>query len=66
MEKCYKYLGCEKRDCIMHGNTDEINCWEVETTLCNNRGMERLQIMKKDKCKYCFYYKAVMERNGLK
>ncbi len=50
----------------MHGNTDEINCWEVETTLCNNRGMERLQIMKKDKCKYCFYYKAVMERNGLK
>lgn len=66
MEKCYEYLACDKHKCIMHGNIDDINCWEVEITLCNNPGLELMKGKKKDRCKYCIYYKAVMELKNLK
>ena len=40
MEPCYEYLGCEKKDCIMHGRKDTNSCWEVEGTLCNHPGIQ--------------------------
>jgi len=58
MEKCYEYLGCDKKDCVMYGNKNEVKCWEVPGTLCNHPGMELIEKKGKDKCKYCIYYKA--------
>ena len=60
MEKCYEYLGCDKYDCVMYGKSD-VNCWEVEGTLCNHPGMELMEKAKINKCVYCVYYKAVIE-----
>jgi len=56
MEKCYEYLGCDKKDCVMYGNKNEVKCWEVPGTLCNHPGMELIEKKGKDKCKYCIYY----------
>ena len=39
MEECFEYLGCLKKDCIMHGRKDKKRCWEVEGTLCNHAGI---------------------------
>ena len=58
MEKCYEYLGCDKYDCVMHGSSDDIECWEVEGTLCNHQGLELIKNIDKEKCAYCIYYEA--------
>ena len=59
MEKCFEYLGCSQTGCIMYGRGDDLNCWEVEGTLCNHPGMALIAKSKKDKCAYCLFYKMV-------
>jgi len=59
MERCYEYLGCTKKDCVMYGREDNSKCWEVEETQCCNPGLENMKEHGKYKCKYCIYYKAV-------
>jgi hypothetical protein len=61
MEKCYEYLGCSKTNCVMYGCKDNVACWDVEGTLCNNPGMEVLATSNKDKCRYCIYYEAMKD-----
>lgn len=61
IERCYEYLGCNKRKCVMHGYQNKTACWEAEGTLCNHPGMELINKMSKDKCKYCIYYKTQMK-----
>jgi len=69
MEPCYEYLGCDKRDCIMHGRKDTNRCWEVEGTLCNHPGIQimrdKLAGKKENACNGsgCIYYKAAKDRN---
>lgn len=65
MEKCYEYLGCDKKSCVMYGNKSEAKCWDVQGTLCNHSGVERLVKMGIDKCKYCIYYKATNKVEGI-
>jgi hypothetical protein len=57
MEKCYRYIGCDKTDCVMYEKDDETKCWDVQGTLCNHPGMELMEKKSIDKCKYCIYYK---------
>ncbi len=59
MQKCYEYLSCRQKDCVMYEREDSINCWEVEETLCSHPGMEALRRHGKNKCAYCMYYKTV-------
>jgi len=69
MEPCYEYLGCDKKDCIMHGRKDTNRCWKVEGTLCNHPGiqivMEKLAGKKEDACNRSgsIYYKAAKDRD---
>jgi hypothetical protein len=69
MEPCYEYLGCDKKDCIMHGRKDTNSCWEVEGTLCNHTCIkivrDKIAGKKEDACNCfgCIYYKAVKDRN---
>ncbi len=63
MEKCYEYLDCSQKDCVMYEREDSINCWEVEGTLCNHPYIEFIKKSQKDKCVYCIYYKAVVKDN---
>ena len=64
MEPCYEYLGCDRLACIMHGQEGGRRCWEVEGTLSNHGGIERVRNMlegkKEDACIQvgCLYYKA--------
>ncbi len=58
MEKCYKYLACMQKNCVMYGREDSINCWEVKETLCNHPGVELIKNVKKNKCEFCIYFKA--------
>ncbi len=68
MESCYEYLGCDMKDCIMHGRKDTKRCWEVEGTLCNHPGIQivrdNLAGKKEDACNHsvCIYYKAAKNR----
>ena len=60
MEKCYEFFKCEKTECIVHKNNN-LNCWEVENTLCASHNndlnlLHKLFESKKDYCKFCFYY----------
>ena len=65
MEKCYEYLGCDKKDCIMYKRSDNKPCWEVEETLCCSPGVENMKKelggKKINACVKCIYYKAVNE-----
>ncbi len=63
MKKCYEYLKCSQKDCVMYEREDSINCWEVEGTLCNHTYFELIKKAQKDKCSYCIYYKAVVKDN---
>ena len=71
MEACFKYLGCDKKDCVMHGQKDSRNCWEVTETLCNHKGIqfarEEFAGTKEDACAMsgCIYYKAAKINNGV-
>ena len=57
MEKCYDYYSCKKTNCIMFKlDANNINCWDIEGTLCNHPYIEKLDI---DRCKLCLYYKSV-------
>ena len=62
MEKCYEYLDCSQKDCVMYEREDSVNCWEVEETLCSHTGMEVLKKAKRNKCAYCMYYKRVANK----
>ncbi len=68
MEACYEYLGCDKQECIMHGQKGNNNCWEVDGTLCNHEGIEIVRSkhggQKENACarSNCIYYKAAMVR----
>ncbi len=57
MEKCYEYLGCDKYSCTMRNKDDDVNCWELEDTLCHHPNMELMKDLGKGKCEYCIYYK---------
>lgn len=64
-EACYEYLGCDKTNCVMYGRKDK-QCWEVEGTLCNHKGIELLKSKLKATKKEiicarsgCIYYKAM-------
>ena len=68
MEKCYEYLGCYQRSCIMHEN-DSQHCWEVEGTLCSHRAIEIVKAKHSGKTKEeacarfcCLYYRAAKNR----
>ncbi len=65
MEKCYQYLGCNNKSCVMHGVKDK-HCWEMDGTLCNHHGIkivrERYPNKNKEYCcarSSCIYYRAV-------
>ena len=66
MEACYEYLGCYKKDCIMHGRKDNRRCWEAEGTLCVHHGIQRVRDNlggdKKNACALCIYYKATKDK----
>jgi hypothetical protein len=62
MERCYEYLGCGMRKCIMYETQDNTPCWEVEGTLCSSHGVALVQSRtggEKYVCVECLYYKAV-------
>ncbi len=64
MEKCWEYLGCKQRDCILHGKKTDKPCWEIEGTLCNHHGIKlmrnKLHGTKESICARsgCIYYKS--------
>jgi hypothetical protein len=66
MEKCYEYLGCNQKDCIMYKRPGNERCWEIEGTLCNHPGMELIRKVrcgkKIDACVYCIYYQEAKNR----
>jgi hypothetical protein len=43
MESCYEYFDCQKKDCLMFKESSGKQCWEIEETLCNFPGIERLR-----------------------
>ena len=61
MEYCYKFLGCDKADCVMYGRKDGTNCWETKGTLCCDPEQEILTEHKLDKCMYCEYYRKALK-----
>jgi hypothetical protein len=64
MESCYEYLGCDKKDCIMHARTDTTRCWEIDGTSCNHFGIQMVRNSMPGKKEAacirvgCIYYKA--------
>jgi len=61
MEKCYDFLDCDKLDCIRR-ETDELQCWEIDGTLCYDHSEFFIQLRalvnsKVDACRECNYYK---------
>ena len=62
MEKCFEYLRCRQKDCVMHEREDGVNCWEVKETLCSHPSMEILTRRRKNKCTYCMYYKRAANK----
>jgi len=69
MEKCYEYLCCPEKDCIMYNRQDDIACWEVEGTLCNHSGIEYIREIsvgkKKLACEHsaCIYFLEARKRH---
>ena len=68
MEKCYEFFKCKKTECIVHKNN--MNCWDVEGTLCDahNNDLKLLQKLfenKKEYCKLCLYYQAYENKEQL-
>lgn len=67
--KCYEYLGCDERECIMHGRNDDKHCWDVDGTLCNHRVIqlirEKFAEKKEDACarSQCLYYNTAKDRD---
>ena len=68
MEACDEYLGCKKRECVMHGRKDGQPCWAVEGTLCSHVGIELVREFhaakkKEEACAFsCIYYQAAKSR----
>ena len=66
MEECYQYFSCTKKDCPAYGKKD-INCWEMEETLCHHPLVEyfdkKLSELGKRKCDGCAQY--VTKREGV-
>jgi hypothetical protein len=66
--KCYEYLGCFERECIMYGRNDDEHCWDVDGTLCNNHVVqlirEKFSGKKEDACarSQCLYYNTAKDR----
>ncbi len=63
MEKCYEYFNCTKTDCPMYGRKD-VNCWEIEETLCSHPALELIRKrigIKIEACEKCIYFQSSME-----
>lgn len=41
-EPCYDYFACRRTSCPVHSVGPEINCWEIEGTLCTTDMLETL------------------------
>ena len=56
MEPCYEYLGCDKKDCIMHGRKKTKLCWEVEGTswVIQAKDFKKLKILKSGRPKVTY------------
>ena len=60
MKKCYEFFDCNKLDCVRH-ETDDLQCWEIEGTLCYDHSnfftqLRALVKSKIDVCSECTYY----------
>ena len=70
MEKCYEYLGCSKKDCIMFKKQDNKYCWDVGGTLSNYDGIEIMRKRMGNKKKVeacassgCIYFQTAKNRD---
>ncbi len=65
MEKCYEYFCCMQEDCPAYKAPDNIDCWELEGTLCNSHGIEMIASKlggKEYACEYCIYFRNVVSK----
>jgi len=67
MEKCYEYFGCKQTKCPAYQSDDDIPCWDIDKTLCNNPAIKLVTTKnnepKESACLKvgCIYYKKMKE-----
>jgi len=69
MIKCYDFFNCKNLDCVRR-KTEDLQCWEIQNTLCNtqNDSAEQLQAaMENNKsfCELCPYYKGLEKHESI-
>ena len=56
MIKCYDFFNCKNLDCVRR-KTEDLQCWEIQNTLCNtqNDSAEQLQAAMENNKSFCEY-----------
>ncbi len=60
--KCWEVKNCDKTSCPVHGNTENLRCWEVAGTFCTNQGP---YAQKLEDCRKCEIYQNSRETSLL-